>query len=167
MPGGKVEKQLALDTNLVLDLAHGADFAHEFREAFQAAGYVRRLPPTAARELHENCINGETAQKRDLARLALLCLRSWGIQPLDLAALEQAVADRFAVRLLEARLLPETEFNDAVILAEAAVAGVPLLVTSDRHLLDIDEDALLLAFNEADLLPVRPVHPKRLLRALR
>ena len=38
---------------------------------------------------------------------------------------------------------------------------------SDKHLLNIDEDALLLAFNEADLSPVRPVHPKRLLRVLR
>jgi hypothetical protein len=31
----------------------------------------------------------------------------------------------------------------------------------------IDDDALLLAFNDADLSPVRPVHPKRLLRVLR
>jgi hypothetical protein len=34
-------------------------------------------------------------------------------------------------------------------------------------LLEIDEDALLLAFNEAELSPVHAVHPKRLLRALR
>jgi hypothetical protein len=32
--------------------------------------------------------------------------------------------------------------------------------------LDIDDDALLLAFNEADLSPARPVHPKRLLKAI-
>jgi hypothetical protein len=32
---------------------------------------------------------------------------------------------------------------------------------------NIDEDALLLAFNEADLSPVHPVHPNRLLRVLR
>ena len=30
-----------------------------------------------------------------------------------------------------------------------------------------DENALLLAFNEGDLLPVHPAHPKNLLRALR
>jgi hypothetical protein len=47
------------------------------------------------------------------------------------------------------------------------MAGIPLLVTSDRHWLNLDEDALLLAFNEADLSPVHPVHPKRLLRVLR
>ena len=43
---------------------------------------------------------------------------------------------------------------------------IPLLVTSDKHLLNIDEDVLLLKFNEAELFPVRSVHPKRLLRAL-
>jgi len=64
-------------------------------------------------------------------------------------------------------LIPETEQNDGKILAQTSLAKIPLLVTSDRHLLDVDEDALLLAFNEADLLPVHPSHPKRLLKALR
>ena len=67
---------------------------------------------------------------------------------------------------MEGELLPENEWNDALILAESSVAGLPLLVTSDKHLLDIEEDALVLTFNEADLLPTRPVHPKRLLKAL-
>jgi len=69
--------------------------------------------------------------------------------------------------VLDSRLLPETEVNDGKILAQTSLAAIPLLVTSDRHLLDIEEEALLLAFNEADLTPVHPVHPKGLLRALR
>ena len=69
--------------------------------------------------------------------------------------------------LLRQRLIPEDEFNDGLILAETSLAKIPLLVTSDKHLLDMDEDALLLAFNEADLAPVHPVHPKNLLRAMR
>ena len=69
--------------------------------------------------------------------------------------------------LFQQHLLPEDEFNDGLILAETSLAGIPMLVTSDKHLLDIDEDALRLAFNEADLLPVSPLHPKNLLRALR
>jgi hypothetical protein len=51
--------------------------------------------------------------------------------------------------------------------AEASLAEIPLLVTSDEHLLTIDEDALRMAFGEADLSLVHPVHPKRLLRVLR
>ena len=34
------KKQLALDSNLLLDLAGEKDFAHEFREEFQRRGYA-------------------------------------------------------------------------------------------------------------------------------
>ncbi len=53
--------------------------------------------------------------------------------------------------------------NDGIILAETALAEISILVTRDKHLLDIDETSLAVAFNEADLIPVKPVHPKRLL----
>jgi hypothetical protein len=79
----------------------------------------------------------------------------------------RALAERFGRRLLELKLIPEEEWNDGRILGEASVAEIPLLVTSDKHLLNIDEDALLLAFNDADLPPVHPSHPRRLLKALR
>lgn len=78
-----------------------------------------------------------------------------------------SIALRFAPRLIDFSLIPETEQNDGKILVQSSLAKIPLLVTSDKHLLDIDEDALLLAFNEADLFPVHPSHPKRLLKALR
>ncbi len=71
------------------------------------------------------------------------------------------------MRLIDSRLIPETEQNDGKILAQTSLMEILLLVTSDKHLLDVDEDALWLAFNEADLPPVHPAHPKRLRRALR
>jgi hypothetical protein len=160
-------KSLALDTNLLMDLAKGADFAHEFMEVFREKGYALRLPPTAAAELHEQFRHGPTLRQRSQARVALLNLRQWGIQPLDLADVELSIAEEFAKRLLRAGLLPAEEYNDALILGETSMAQIPLVVTSDKHLLDMDEEALLLLFNEADLAPVRAAHPKRLLRALR
>ena len=39
------KKQLALDANLLLDLAEGKDFAHDFKDEFQARGYEFLLPP--------------------------------------------------------------------------------------------------------------------------
>jgi len=105
--------------------------------------------------------------ERCLAESALVSLRKWGIRPFDLDSAAEALSEQFVRRLLRQRLVPEDEFNDGLILAETSLAEIPLLVTSDKHLLDINEDALLLAFNEADLPPVHAVHPKRLLRALR
>ena len=161
------KKQLSLDTNFVFDLAEGKDFAHEFREIFQRKGYALVLPPTAVHELHLIFTRGDSAAERKLARTALTHLLQWGIRPFDLDSTAEAIGEQFVRGLLQQRLLPENEFNDALILAETSLAEIPLLVTSDKHLLDIDEDALRLAFNEADLLPVHPVHPKNLLRALR
>lgn len=160
-------KQLSLDANLVFDLAEERDFAHDFLEVFQARGYRLFVPPTARHELHTIYTDGEAVAQRELARTGLVNLRRWGIQPLDLDSTAEAIARQFAQDLLHRGLVPEEEFNDALILAESSSAGIPILVTSDKHLLDIDEDALLLAFTDADLPPVRPVHPKRLLRALR
>ena len=160
-------RKLSLDANLVFDLAESADFAHDFRETFQGRGYRLFLPPTALHELHTIFEYGATPEDRELARLALVSLKSWHIQPLDLDSTAEAIARRFVQELLRRRLIPDEEFNDGLILAETSILEIPLLVTSDKHLLHIDEDALNLAFSEADLPAVHPVHPKALLRALR
>jgi hypothetical protein len=161
------KKQLSLDVNIVFDLAADKDFAHDFREIFKSKGYALVLPPTAAHELHLISTHGNSATERELARTALTHLLQWGIRPFDLDSTAEAICEQFVRRLLRQRLLPEDEFNDGLILAETSLAGIPLLVTSDKHLLNIDEGALSLAFNQADLSPVHPVHPKHLLRALR
>ena len=125
------------------------------------------MPPTAAHELHVIFTDGDSAAERELARTALTHLKQWSIRPFDLDSAAEAICEQFVRGLIRQRLIPEDEFNDGLILAETSLAEIPLLVTSDKHLLDIDEDALLMAFNEADLSPVPPVHPKRLLKVLR
>ena len=160
------KKQLSLEANFVFDLAAGEDFAQDLLESFQKKGYALVLPPTASHELHLIFTCGESQEERELARKALTQLKRWGIRPFDLDSAAEAVCEQFVRRLLRQNLIPEGEFNDGLILAETSMEEIPLPVTSDKHLLNIDDDALLLAFNAADLSPVHPVHPKRLLRAL-
>jgi predicted nucleic acid-binding protein len=160
------KKSLALDTNLLLDLAAGEDFAHDFKDEFSGRGYALLMPPTVVAEL-AFFASLQDAPQRELADAALGKIREWKCQPFTLSSTELAIAARFAARLIHASLIPETEPNDGKILAQTSLAKIPLLVTSDRHLLDMDEEPLLLAFNDADLLPVHPAHPRRLLKALR
>jgi predicted nucleic acid-binding protein len=160
------KKSLALDTNLLLDLAGGKDFAHEFKEEFSSRGYSLLVPPTVVAEL-AFFASLKDAPQRDIANIALEKIGIWKCQPFALSSTELTIAIGFAARLIEAFLIPETEQNDGKILAQTSLANIPLLVTSDKHLLDVNEDALLLAFSDADLLPVHPSHPKRLLKALR
>jgi predicted nucleic acid-binding protein len=166
MVGGGRKKQLALDTNVLVDLAERKDAAHSLRATFQQRGYLLLITPTVVAELDALSYYGEPAQQT-AAHRALNKLFEWSIKPLVLATIQKDIAESFAKRLPLAGLLPGDEFNDGLILAESSLAEIPLLVTSDKHLLDIDETALRLAFHDADLLPVSPVHPRRLLRALR
>lgn len=122
--------------------------------------------PTVFRELGFAILYGREPEK-SLASMAVGNAAKWGVLAFNLTRLDQTIAERFAQKLLERRLLPEEECNDALILAETAVENVPMLVTSDQHFLDMDEDALALAFSEADLPAAHPVHPKALLRAMR
>ena len=160
------KKSLALDTNLLLDLAGEKDFAHEFKEEFSSRGYSLLVPPTVVGEL-AFFASLKDAPQQEIANVALEKISVWKCQPFTLSSTQLAIAVRFAMRLMDASLIPETEQNDGKILAQTSLAKIPLLVTSDKHLLDVDEDALLLAFNDADLLPVHSSHPKRLLKALR
>ena len=159
-------RRLSLDTNLLFDLADEKDFAHDFRETYQRKGYALVVCPTVVAELFFFHEYGD-AEERRLASLALDGIASWDIQVFPLTGVQLAIAWRFAAAVIVRGLLPETEVNDARILAEASVAGIPVLVSSDRHLLDVDHDALRVACAEADLPPALPASPRRLLRAAR
>lgn len=158
-------KKLSLDTNVLFDLAGGVDFAHDFRETYQRKGDILVICPTVVAELSFLRDEGDVEERR-LAGRSLARLGEWDIQVFPLTHLQLDLARRLAAILGERRLLPAAEFNDAVIVAETSVAGIPLVVSSDHHLLDIDTDALRDACAEADLSPVSPVSPRRLLRAL-
>jgi len=163
-------KRLALDANVPLDLAAGLDFAHDFCQDFRARGYHLLLAPTAAEEIWLIHRHPSHPQRR-LAAKALRELTRWGIDLLELKSHLQPVAKSigrgFAHRLIRAGHLPPDEINDGMILAETALAEIPVLVTRDRHLLDIEEVDLLVCLQAADLPPVKPAHPRSLWRAIR
>jgi predicted nucleic acid-binding protein len=162
-----LRKQLALDTNVLFDLAAELNAAHDFRETFQKARYSLRIPPTVVQELMYAMEHEEVPQTRQLAEHALKKMLGWGITPFDLVAVGHGLTDAFADKLLRKGLLPDGEYNDGLILAETSLAEIPVLVSSDKHLLDLDETHLSLTFDECDMFHVRPSHPKLLLRAMR
>lgn len=166
MAAPEIRTKFALDTNILLDLADEQDFAHTFREVFQEKGYLLQVSPTVVQELAFAAFK-EDGRVQKLASRALSCMREWHILPFDLVPVGHGITEQFTHRLTSRGLLPEGEIHDGQILAESSLAHIPVLVTSDHHLLDIDEAQLLTAFNDFDLAPVRPLHPKNLLSAVR
>ena len=159
------EKQFALDSNVLFDLAAEKDFAHTFREVYQERGYSLRVPPTVIQELTYYAIEKHCAET-PLALKSLQEMRKWQLLPFELQSVGHGIAEQFCRGIINAGLLPEGEFNDGLILAETAFVGISVLVSSDGDLLSIEDVALRVHFEEADLTPVQVFHPKRLLKAL-
>ena len=97
MPATGQKKQLALDTNLLFDLAEEKDFAHEFREVFQQKSYALLLPPTTLQELLVLRLRSELESERELAGVALRSVKRWGLHPYEVNEVQIAIADHFAV----------------------------------------------------------------------
>lgn len=103
-------KRLALDTNILFDLAKGIDAAHDFREVFLSAKYDLRIPPTAFQELVFASEDEEAdPEDRQSAANALANMVNWGTNPFDLIAVGHGLTDGFAEKLLKKGLLPETD----------------------------------------------------------
>ena len=159
-------KRLALDTNVLVDRANGEVFAKDFCEIFQDRNYSLEIPPTVIAELAYFQRRGNAAEQK-AAEVALLSMIAWGLTPIALRDVEKSYKKNFIEIAKEAQLLPPKEINDLYILAETAIANIPALVTSDRALLNIDLVGLQIAFQDAGLPSVSPVHPARMIRALR
>ena len=156
---------MALDTNVLFDLAAELDFAHSFREVYLERGYALRIPPTVVQELTHYALEKQCAET-PLALEALKRMRQCRLMPFELRSVGHGITEQFARKLIRLALLPEDEFNDGLILAETSLAAVPVLVSSDGDLLDIEPAALRVQFEVSDLPPVQIFHPKPLLWAL-
>lgn len=161
-----VSKRLALDANILFDRANQEPFAKEFCEAFQRNGFSLEVPPTVIAELNYLQHNGTDEEQR-AAKIALLSLLGWGLTPMVLTDIQKTYKKNFIAIAQDAELLPKKEINDLHILAETAIKEVPALVTSDGHLLKIDRVGLQLAFQNAGLPSVSPVHPAKMVETLR
>lgn len=68
--GETIKRQLALDTNVLIDLAEENVFAHTFRELLQQRGYSLRVPPTVVQELAYSVETEDNHSRRSLIALS-------------------------------------------------------------------------------------------------
>lgn len=162
MAAPAIRQKFALDTNILIDLGEEKDFAHALLRAYKDKGLG--VPPTVVQELTHIALY-ESAPVSQYALNALSKMREWEIYPYDLKAVGHGIAEEDAHKLMSSGLVPDDEFHDGLILIETALACIPVLVTSDKHLLQINPPALAQALIDLDLNPVQIAHPKQLLRA--
>jgi len=143
---------VAIDTNVALD------FADECDEVVDSLVTIRNrvedgtlcVPPTVVLELGHAVDFGETSDQRAAARKFLQQHRAWGFQLVHFIPAGQAQVIRIAEGLRAHGLIPDEEVNDSLILAESALLGCAMLLTSDEHLRGIDFERLTLELQAFD-----------------
>ena len=157
---------IAVDTNVLMDLAA------EVESAVDAIGLVHQriagvrwiVLPTVIQELRFIVKNSETEEDGRLAVEALQRLTQWGFEPVNFLPVEHGITEQIALRLRREELLPETEINDSFILAEAALLGCGMLVSSDEHFAALDFQRLTLELNASDVSVQAISSPREILR---
>lgn len=133
--------RVAVDTNVLLDQAK-KDGA-----VLDALAVIRRRSPDVEFVVTETVI-GELAwavekepetEKGRWALTALRCLQTWEYQDISASPVQRGYIGELARNLRSKGTIPDEEEHDAEIIAEAAILGCGILLTSDWHMLDAQE----------------------------
>ena len=108
------------------------------RKRIDRAQFV--VTETVAQELAWLSENGTTEHCRTLAIGVLMHLLHRGYTPLVMSPVERGIASEISLKMRMKSIIPHGEENDATLLAEAALKGCGILLTSDQHLLDANQD---------------------------
>jgi len=156
---------VAVDANVLFDLADGLDDVVDavsvIRERLREARFL--IPPTVQHELAKWALTGEE-QKRKAACRAIRLGRSWRFVPVNLIPVSHGIAERIAERIRRQGLIPEEEINDSLVLAESALLGCSVLLTSDEHLRSIDFERLTLEMQAFDATAPIIATPREIVR---
>jgi hypothetical protein len=109
------------------------------------------LPPTAKLELIHIAQHGDTEEERALALSGIAAARRFRIIPVNLMPVGLGIVERVAEKLRSEELLPASEVNDSELVAESALLGARLLLSSDEHLRGMDFARLTIELQSFDL----------------
>jgi predicted nucleic acid-binding protein len=156
---------VAVDANVLFDLADGLDDVVDAVSVIQKRLRDARflISPTVQHELANWALRGD-GQKRESARKAIQLGPSWRIVPVNLIAVRHGIAERIAERIRGLGLIPDEEVNDSLVLAESALLGCSILLTSDEHLRGIDFERLTLELQAFDVTAPVIATPREIVR---
>jgi len=141
MPNAPV---IAVDTNVLFDLVDNdevvLDCFSTISKKFEKAPIL--VLPTVIVEVTD-LLDSDDPESKSLAYTALTSLRTpWGFQPINFIPAGHGIVEETARKMRNARLLPEDEVHDSLIIAEAGLINATILLSNDSHLKDIDQNRL-------------------------
>jgi hypothetical protein len=107
--------------------------------------------PTVILELNEIVHFGEDGEKRSAAKAIASILNPWGFLPVNCIPVGHGIVEQIGNKLREKGIIPVEEIHDSYIVAEAALYGAAILISSDAHIKDIDRTMLKIELDSSDV----------------
>src|SRR5271166_2367023 len=142
---------IAVDTNVLLDHAIGKEKIPDCLDVLRVRLKVDAfwVTPTVLEELAYQADNGPTKGDKDAALKALTSMRNWEYDPVNLIPVGHGAVEQIALKLRMKNIIPQEEQNDSFIIAESALLDCSMLLSSDNHLLDAQENCDTIVEGEA------------------
>ena len=145
---------VAVDTNVLLHLAENLDDVwdalHLIQSRLDPVQIV--IPPTTGQELAHLADSDPDPRLRTIAtRTFQKMVADWKFHLMDFVPVGHGIVEQIANKLRHEKLILDDEINDSFVLAEAALLGCHILLTSDAHLRGIDFQRLTLLLQSADV----------------
>jgi len=145
---------VAVDTNVLLDFANKSEVVIDCLDTIK-----KRLPnpkiivlPTVILELIDIAEDDNDTHLKSLARLSLSSiLEPWGFLPVNCVPVGHGIVEQIGRKIREKGLIPDEEIHDAFVIAEAALYGAAILVSSDWHIKDTDQQMLKIELGASDV----------------
>jgi predicted nucleic acid-binding protein len=156
MEGTDVPKltPVAVDTNVLLNLADEEEIVIDCLETIK-----KRLPdskiivlPTVILELIDISEHDDDPALKSLAKLSLAnILEPWEFLPVNFIPVGHGIVEQIGRKIREKGLIPDEEIHDSFLIAEAALYGAAILISSDGHIKDIDQRMLKIELGACDV----------------
>jgi predicted nucleic acid-binding protein len=144
---------IAVDTNVLFDLAQEVEVVIDCLETI-----AKRVPhssiivlPTVILELRKRAGSGEPAEQAIATKALSSILNPWGFVPVNFIPVGHGIVEQIGRKIRDRGLIPDEEINDSFIVAEAALYGATMLISSDSHITDIDQKMLKIELDSSDV----------------
>jgi hypothetical protein len=146
-------RAVAVDTNILFDLAQEVEVVIDCLETI-----AKRIPnssiivlPTVILELRKMAKSGDPKEQAIAAKALSSVLNPWGFVPVNFIPVGHGIVEQIGRKIRACGLIPEEEIHDSFIVAEAALYGATMLVSSDGHIKDVDQKMLKIELDASDV----------------
>jgi len=159
---------VAVDSNVLLDLADDVATVWDAIDTIRARLKGVRIGATCSvlQELAWLSGNSADLECQGAAQTALMKFASeWKFTLIDFIPVGHGIVEQTAARIRADGLLPPEEVHDSLIIAESALAGCTILLSSDAHICEIDQTRLSLVLDKCDVNKVIVTSPAKIVKS--